>query len=124
MPATFSNAVALEPAVVVFDARIFYPFHLRNVVVQTAVDRLVDAHWTDEIHDEWIRNLAANVPIISLERLQITRSLMDQALPNALISSYSGHIGAVTLPDPNDRHVVAVGIACGAWFALRWQARR
>lgn len=88
-----------------------------------AVDRLVDARWTDEIHDEWIRNLAANVPAISIERLQVTRGLMDQALPNALVSSYSGNIGAVTLPDPNDRHVVAAGIACGASVILTWNLR-
>ena len=53
MPKTFSNAMALEPAVVIFDACVLYPFHLRNIVVQIAVDRLVDARWTDEIHDEW-----------------------------------------------------------------------
>ena len=115
--------MALEPAVVILDACILYPFHLRNIVVQIAADRLVDARWTDEIHDEWIRNLAANVPAISVERLQITRSLMDQALPNALVSSYSGYIGTVTLPDPNDRHVVAAGIASGASVILTWNLR-
>ena len=118
MPKTFSNAMAFEPAVVIFDACILYPFQLRNVLVQLAVDRLVDARWTDEIHDEWMRNLAANVLAISIERLQITRSLMDQALPKALVSSYSGHIGAVTLPNPNDRHVVAAGIASDASVIL------
>ena len=123
MPTGYSNAIALEPATVIFDACILYPFHLRNVVVQLAGDRLVDARWTDEIHGEWIRNLAANVPAISVERLQITRSLMVRALPNALVSSCSGHIGAVTLPDPNDRHVVAAGIACGASVILTWNLR-
>ena len=123
MPTTFCNAMALEPAIVIFDACVLYPFHLRNVVVQLAVDRLVDARWTDEIHDEWIRNLAANVPAISIERLQITRALMDQALPNALVSSYRGHIGAITLPDTNDRHVMAAGIASRASVILTWNLR-
>ena len=41
--------------------------------MQIAVDRLVDARWTDEIYDEWIRNLVAGVPGIPIERLQITR---------------------------------------------------
>jgi hypothetical protein len=67
--------MAFEPSVVIFDACILYPFHLRNIVVQIAVDRLVDARWTDEIHDEWIRNLVANRPAIPIERLQITRRL-------------------------------------------------
>jgi hypothetical protein len=69
---TSGNAIAFDPSVAVFGACILYPFHLRNVVVQAAVDRLVEARWTEEIHDEWIRNLAANVPEISVERRQNT----------------------------------------------------
>ena len=37
MPKTVSSAMALEPAVVIFDACVGYPFHLRNIVVQIAV---------------------------------------------------------------------------------------
>jgi hypothetical protein len=33
----------LDPSVVIFDTCILYPFHLRNIVVQIAVVRLVDA---------------------------------------------------------------------------------
>jgi hypothetical protein len=62
----------LDPSIVIFDACVLYPFHLRNIVVQIAVDRLVDARWTDEIHDEWICNLVAGVPGIPIERLQTT----------------------------------------------------
>jgi hypothetical protein len=56
--------MAFEPSVAVFDACILYPFHLRNIIVRAAVDRLVEARWTDETHDEWIRNLAADTPTI------------------------------------------------------------
>jgi hypothetical protein len=31
--------MAFEPSVTVFDACILYPFHLRNIIVQAAVDR-------------------------------------------------------------------------------------
>ena len=54
--------MAFEPPIAVYDACVLYPFHLRNLLVQCAVDRLVDARWTDEIHDEWIRKLSANGP--------------------------------------------------------------
>ena len=120
---TSTNAMVFEPSVVIFDACILYPFHLRNIVVQIAVDRLVDARWTDEIYDEWIRNLAANVPAIPIERLQITRRLMSDALPYAMVAGYQGHIQAVTLPDLDDRHVVAAGIAGGASVVLTWNLR-
>lgn len=91
--------------------------------MQIAVDRLVDARWTDEIHDEWIRNLVAGVPGIPIERLQITRKLMNDALPDATVTGYQAHIEAITLPDPDDRHVVAAAIAAGASIILTWNVR-
>jgi hypothetical protein len=113
----------LDPSVVIFDACVLYPFHLRNIVVQIAVDRLVDARWSDEIHDEWIRNLVADVPGIPIERLQITRKLMNDALPDATVTGYRAHLEAITLPDPDDPHVVAAAIAAGASVILTWNLR-
>lgn len=49
--------MASNPPVAVYDACVLYPFHLRNVLIQCAFDGLVEARWTDEIHDEWIRHL-------------------------------------------------------------------
>lgn len=115
--------MAFEPSVAVFDACILYPFHLRNIVVQAAVDRLVDARWTDAVHDEWIRSLTADVPAIPMERLRATRRLMNEALPTAMVSGYEKHITTVTLPDPDDRHVVAAAIAANASFILTWNLR-
>jgi hypothetical protein len=115
--------MAFEPSVAVFDACILYPFHLRNIVIQAAVDRLVEARWTDKIHDEWIRNLAADAPTIPSERLQATRRLMNDALPGATVSGYEDLIPTLTLPDPDDRHVVAAAIAAGASIILTWNLR-
>lgn len=120
MPKTSKSAMAFEPTVAVFDACILYPFHLRNIVVQAAVDRLVEARWSDQIHDEWIRNLAANAPTIPLERLQATRRLMNNALPGATVAAYEHLISTVSLPDPDDRHVVATAIAASASVILTW----
>jgi predicted nucleic acid-binding protein len=115
--------MAFEPSVAVFDACILYPFHLRNVLMQAAVDRLVEARWTDEIHNEWIRNLAASARTIPIERLQNTRRLMNEALPTAAVNGYEDQIPVVNLPDPNDRHVVAAGITAGASLILTWNLR-
>jgi hypothetical protein len=52
--------MASDPPVAVYDACVLYPFQLCNVLIQSSFDGLVAARWTDEIHDEWIRNLAAN----------------------------------------------------------------
>lgn len=115
--------MAFEPWVAVFDACTLYPFHLRNVIVQSAVDRLVEARWTDAIHDEWIRHLTANSPAIPIGRLQVTRRLMNDALPMAMVNDYEEHIPKLTLPDPNDRHVVAAAITTKASLILTWNLR-
>jgi hypothetical protein len=114
--------MAFEPAVAVFDACILYPFHLRNILIQAATDHLVAARWTDEIDDEWMRNLASAraVPMAKLQRL---RQFMNETLPAAMVTEYEGHVAAVNLPDPDDRHVVAAGIAAGATLILTWNLR-
>ena len=123
MPKISNSAMAFEPSVAVFDACILYPFHLRNILVQAAVDRLVEARWTDKIHDEWIQNLASDAPAIPVERLQTTRRLMNEALPGATVSGYEDIILTVSLPDPDDRHVVAAAITAGASVILTWNLR-
>jgi hypothetical protein len=49
-----------------------------------------------------------------MARLERTRQFMDMAVPDALVTGYEGLIPALTLPDPNDRHVLAAAIRCGA----------
>jgi hypothetical protein len=80
----------------------------------------VEARWTDEIHEEWIRSLAARAPAIPMARLQNARKLMNDALPAAIVSGYEDSVSLVSLPDPNDRHVVAAGIAASASIILTW----
>jgi len=72
-----------DPPVAVYDACVLYPLHLRNVLIQCAFDGLVEARWTNEIHDEWIRNLAAKTPALSIERLFATRDKMNAVLSEA-----------------------------------------
>lgn len=39
---------------------------------------------------------------------------MDRAIPGALVTGYEALIGGLTLPDANDRHVLAAAIRCNA----------
>jgi hypothetical protein len=48
---------------------------------------------------------------------------MEQALPAAMVAGYENHVSAIDLPDPNDRHVVAAGIAAAASIILTWNVR-
>ena len=115
--------MAYKPPVAVYDACVLYPFHLRNLLVQCAVDRLIDARWTDAIHDEWMRNLAANTPTLSLDALRRTRDLMNRVLPEANVTGYERHIEAIELKDADDRHVAAAGIETRASLIVTWNVR-
>jgi hypothetical protein len=115
--------MGFEPPVVVYDACVLYPFHTRNLLTQCAVERLVEARWTDAIHDEWIRNLAASSASIPIERLHKIRDLMNRVLPGANIDGYEHHIAGLDLPDQDDRHVVAAAITAGATRIVTWNLR-
>lgn len=82
--------------------------------MQLAVMDLVRARWSAEIHNEWIRNLLINRPDLSLEQLTKTKDLMNSHVRDAVVTNYEPLIPSLTLPDPNDRHVLAAAIRCQA----------
>ena len=96
------------------DANVLYPAILRSLLIDLSVMGVYQAYWTDEIHDEWIRNLLLNRPDLDLVKLQRTRELMDRALDTARITGYEALIPTLRLPDPNDRHVLAAALHGGA----------
>lgn len=100
--------------VAVFDACVLYPAQLRDLLIRVALSDLFKARWTDRIHDEWMRNLAANRPDITFEQLVRTRALMDQSVPDCLVTGYEPFIEHLVLPDPDDRHVLAAAIRAQA----------
>ncbi len=95
--------------VVLYDANVLYPFHLRNLLVQLGVNDIAEPRWTDTIHDEWIRNVAA-AGIAGRDRLLRTRDIMKRVLPGADVIGYESRIEGLSLPDPDDRHVLAAAI--------------
>ena len=97
-----------------FDANVLYPSGLRNFLTHLALTGIFRAHWSAEVHDEWMRNLLKNRPDITRDKLERTRRLMDQAAPDALVTGYEPLIESIELPDPDDRHVLAAAIRCGA----------
>lgn len=92
------------------DACVLYPAPVRDLLIETANTSVYRARWSDDIHDEWIRNLLANNTNATPEALARTRELMDLAVPDALVTGYQPLIPSLTLPDPDDRHVLAAAI--------------
>lgn len=72
----------------IFDACVLYPAPLRDFLMNLAITDLFRARWTDEIHDEWIRNVLRNRPDLTNERLQRTRDLMNSHVRDCLVSGY------------------------------------
>jgi predicted nucleic acid-binding protein len=96
------------------DASVLYPALLRNLLMHLALRDLFQARWSDRIHDEWIAALLRNRPDLTFAQLARTRRLMDENVDEALVGGYEHLIGALTLPDPKDRHVLAAAIHSGA----------
>ncbi len=100
--------------VVVYDANVLYPSTLRDVLIHVALTDLVQAKWTEEILDEVFRNLKHNRPDLNPAKLERTRRLMRDAVPDCMVSGHTPLIDALKLPDPDDRHVLAAAIRARA----------
>ncbi len=60
-----------------YDSCVLYPAPLRDLLMHLALTDLFQAKWTDTIHQEWMKNVLANRPELTLYQLQHTRDLMN-----------------------------------------------
>ena len=98
----------------IFDANVLFSAALRDTFVQLAIDGVYQAFWTDEIHGEWMRNVLLQKRNATPAQLQRTRYLMELHLPDARVENYQSLIEALSLPDANDRHVLAAALVAQA----------
>jgi len=98
----------------VFDACVLYPPSLRDLLMWLAVAKVYEPRWSEEIHEEWMRNVLKDNPEIRREQLERTRTLMNGITSRSLVSGYRVHLASLTLPDAKDCHVVAVALEAKA----------
>ncbi len=98
----------------VLDANVLYPATLRSLLVDLAILGAYEAHWTELIQQEWQRNLLVNRPSLKPENLRKVELLMNTALPGALITGHEPLMAGLSLPDPDDAHVVVAALQAGA----------
>ena len=96
------------------DASVLYSAPLRDLLMHLAVRDLFAARWSDRVHEEWIAALLRNRRDLTQEQLARTRRLMDENINDALVSGYEHIVDQLTLPDADDRHVLAAAIHGGA----------
>lgn len=98
------------------DTCVLYPSYLRDVLLQIAQHGVYRALWSTQILEELARALRAR----HLDRghdahtadAYVVRLLeqMETAFPDAMVENWQPLVPTVTLPDPDDRHVVAAAI--------------
>lgn len=100
--------------IALYDACVLYPAPLRDLLLHLALTNLFRAKWTDTIHEEWMRNVLADRPDILPAQLNRTRDLMNLHVRDCLVTGYEKIIPTLSLPDPDDRHVLAAAISASA----------
>ena len=106
------NFVA-NPFVVILDANVLFPFRVRDVLLTFAQEGLFRARFTDEIIDEWTRNLIRLKPHLEASVLAQIAALRF-AFDDCFVTGHKPLIAGLTLPDKDDRHVLAAAIRCSA----------
>lgn len=91
-------------------ACVLYPAPLRDLLMHLAVTDLYRAKWTNEIHEEWITSVLSDRKDLNRGFLDRTREKMNLSVRDCLVENYHHLIPALTLPDNNDRHVLAAAI--------------
>lgn len=112
-----------SPFTAIYDACVLYPAPLRDFLMWLGLSGRFRARWTTQIHDEWKRSLLQNRPDLTSEQLDRTSALMDVAIPDALVTGHESLIPGLTLPDLDDRHVLAAAIRCGASVIVTFGVR-
>jgi hypothetical protein len=97
----------------VLDACVLYSAPLRDLWMHLAVQWVFQPKWTPQIQDEWIRNVLRNRPDLKPEQLVRTRKCMEQWGRDWEVPEYDAWLSQLSLPDPDDCHVLAAAIAGG-----------
>jgi hypothetical protein len=100
--------------VVLYDACVLYPAPLRDLLIRVGKAGLVRARWSQTILDECFHAIHRERPEVPEAALSRTRRLMCAAVRDCLVEGFEPLMAGLSLPDPNDRHVLAAAIRAGA----------
>jgi hypothetical protein len=91
------------------DSNVLYGARMRSLLMELAMSGLFRARWSPDINQEWMEAVRKKTGI-ELDKLKYVADCMEHAVPDGLVSGYKTLIPALTLPDPDDRHVLAAAI--------------
>jgi predicted nucleic acid-binding protein len=113
----------MNSPIVVLDACVLFPAPLRDFLMHLALLDVFQARWTDEIHAEWIRNVLKMRPDLTEKQLNRTKDLMNSHVRDCLVENHEHLIDKISLPDENDRHVLAAAVKAKAEIILTFNLR-
>ncbi len=97
-----------------YDTNVLHPAGLRDLLIRLGQTGLFRAKWTEQILDEMVTSILRRRPDLDPARLARTRQLICDGVADCLVFGYEPLIDGLTLPDPDDRHVLAAAIRCSA----------
>lgn len=104
--------------VVVYDACVLHSAVLRDFLLRLAGTELFQAKWSDRIVDEAVASVVARQERrgrpITAEQAAHLAEMMRRGVPDSIVEGYEALEEGLELPDPDDRHVVAVAVRAGA----------
>jgi predicted nucleic acid-binding protein len=94
---------------VLLDANVLVDAQLRDLLLRAAKGGHVDVRWSDQILEETRRALTnqLGLPVENVARLL---DALNRAFPDARIAGYEAIVDTLTMPDPDDRHVLAAAL--------------
>jgi len=91
------------------DANVLFPKLQCDALLSLAHAGLYAAKWSKDIQNEWMSSRLKKFPD-SEEANRAKADAMCAAVPDCLIEGYESFVNCLSLPDPNDRHVLAAAI--------------
>lgn len=96
----------------VLDTNVIYPIVIRDLLFWFAFYELYTPKWSATIFREWKAVMIRKEVTDQEAEKRVQRA--NSAFPDALVSNYESLITHLTLPDENDRHVLAAAIKSNA----------
>src|SRR5690606_2705553 len=96
----------------VLDTNVIYPIEIRDILFWFASYDLFTPKWSNHIFSEWEDVMRRKD--ISEEEIKKRVGKAQLAFPDALVDNYEPLVESLTLPDENDRHVLAAAIKTNA----------
>jgi hypothetical protein len=105
----------------VLDACVLIRNGVRDFLLWVAEAGVFSPVWSDNVHDEWMRNRKAKFND-SDEAIAHARAQMETAFPGANFEPDPQILLTLRLPDPDDVHVVAAAVAAEANTIVTYNA--